>query len=128
MADENRDKEIELTIAGQHGRAKGYRLLDLIWLPMLLAVSYTAFTLYHHEATAQNVGKDVAASVREANKDVVNALKESNSATVKAIDALATEQKKSTIVMREMVCLSDPTMRNRSDAREFCKRISRDDR
>jgi hypothetical protein len=59
---------------------------------------------------------------------VVNSLKESNSHTVEALKAMTVEQKKSTSAIREIACLNDPVMKNRSDAREFCKRMARDDR
>ena len=69
-----------------------------------------------------------AKSVKEANLAVVQAIKESGAMTAKAIEQFTIEQKRSTNAQRETACLSDPTLRNRADAREFCKRMSRDDR
>ncbi len=121
-------KEVDLTVAGQHVRAKGYRLIDLIWLPLVLGVAYICLTLYNHEATAQTEKQAIAAQMKESNKAMVEALKESNVVTVQAIKELTTEQKKSTSAIREVACLNDPALRNRPDARDFCKRLTRDDR
>lgn len=122
------DQELDLTIAGQHVRTKGYRLMDLIWLPVFLGVLYSCLLLYQQQAAAATDKKDNATAMKENNATVVNAIKESNQNTLSAIRDLATEQRRSTNAMKEVACLSDPAMRNRSDAREFCKRISRDDR
>ena len=121
-------QEVDLTVAGQHVRAKGYRLIDLIWLPMVLGVAYTCLTLYNHEATAQQEKQTIAAQMKESNKAMVDAVKESNIATVQAIKELATEQKKSTAALKETACLLDPAIRNRQDGREFCKRLTSNDR
>ena len=128
MANDENGKEVDLEVAGQKIRAKGYRLLDLIWLPLVLGVAYTCLTLYNHEATAQQEKQSIAVQLKESNKAMVDALKESNMTTVNAIKELTTEQKKATNAIREVACLADPALKNRSDARDFCKRITRDDR
>lgn len=127
MSDDD-NKEVDLTVAGQHVRAKGYRLIDLIWLPMVLGVAYISLTIYQHEATAQTEKQAIAAQMKESNKAMVDALKENNVITVQAIKELTVEQKKATGAIKEVACLNDPALRNRSDARDFCKRITRDDR
>lgn len=122
------DQELDVEIAGQKVRTKGYRLTDLIWLPLLFGVGYICLSLYQHEATAQTSTSSVVSALKESNAATVTAIKESNVNTVKALEALTAEQKKSTNAMKEIACLSDPAMKNRSDARDFCKRMSRDDR
>lgn len=133
------DKEIDLEIAGQKVRARGYRLIDLVWLPLVLGMAYCAMMAYQQEARAQvdkatlakalKDSNDNSAQVaRESNTAVVNALKEANENTVRALDRLTTEQRKSTDGIREIACLSDPALRNRPDAREICKRLGRSDR
>ena len=126
--DQTQSREVDFEVAGQKIRAKGYRLIDLIWLPMVFGVGYTALTLYNHEATAQTEKQIIAVQMKESNKAMVDALKESNVITVNAIKELTIEQKKATNAIKEIACLSDPAMKNRQDAREFCKRMSRDDR
>ena len=123
MDGEEKNQEIDATIAGQHIRAKGYRLMDLLWIAMFCGVGWW---VYQNNAQAQADKQNVAASVKEANIAVVDALKQSNAATVEAIKTLALEQKKSTQAMRETACLLDPALKNRQDAREFCKRMTRD--
>lgn len=122
------DQELDVKIAGQEVRTKGYRLTDLIWLPMGLGIAYACMSLYNHEATAQSDKAMLANTLKESNGQIAQALKESNLRTAEAIERMAVEQKRATSAMREVACLSDPVMRNRSDAREFCKRMARDDR
>lgn len=127
MAQEN-DQELDLEVGGQKIRTKGYRLIDLIWLPMILAMGYIGLLLQNHVAAAEKDGAVIAVAAKEANKALVDAIKESNSATVAALRDLTTEQRRSTNAIKEVACLSDPSMKNRGDARDFCKRMSRDDR
>ena len=117
-------KEIDATIAGQHIRAKGYRLMDLLWIAIFCGVGWY---VYQVNAQAQADKQSVATSVKEANMAVVQALKESNANTVEAIKMLTMEQKKSTSAMRETACLLDPAMKNKADARDFCKRMTRNE-
>ena len=123
MDEGEKKQEIDATIAGQHIRAKGYRLMDLLWIALFAGCGWW---VYQTNAQAQADKQNVAASVKEANIAVVDALKQSNAATVEAIKTLALEQKKSTSAMRETACLLDPALKNRQDAREFCKRMTRD--
>lgn len=121
----------ELEVDGPGGlkaRAKGYRLIDLIWLPMVLGVGYLIMIHQGHAADTKEDKAAIAKALTESNTTIANALKESNAATVNAINGLMLEQRKSTDAIREIACLSDPAMRNRGDAREFCKRMSRDSR
>ena len=128
MSDDNSDKEIDATIAGQHVRAKGYRLIDLIWLPLVAGVGYTVITLYNHEASAQAEKKVLSETLKESNKSVSEALKEQNAIFLQAIKDLTAEQKKATVQITIGNCMNSPAMRNRNDAREECRRIVRDDR
>ena len=131
--------EIDLEIAGQHVRTKGYRLVDLIWLPMALGIAYICLTLYQHDSFGQadkatlaktltESNQGIATTLRESNAALAEALKSSNAATTQAIRELTIEQRRATDAIREVACLSDPVAKNRADAREFCKRMSRSDR
>ena len=126
--DSEDDKEIDVTIAGQHVRTKGYRQMDLIWLPLVMGVGYSAFGIYQHEATAQTETRTIAQSVKEANQEIVRQLKENNLQVVESMKTLTNEMKKSTAAQKETACLLNPAMKNRPDAREACRSILRDDR
>jgi len=122
--------ELDLEVAGQKIRTRGYRLVDLAWLPLLLLVAYIASMLYQHEAHSQadvkasvDASTNVVNAMKESNKALVEALKESNQNTLGAIKELAAEQRKSTAAMRETACLLDPAIKDRRDGREFCKRM-----
>lgn len=122
------DQELDLEIAGQKIRTKNYRLLDLIWLPVFLGVAYCCLILYQHDASAKDDKATLAATLKESNANIAAALKENNSNMVNAIKEIAVEQRRSTNAIKEVACLNDPAMQHRNDARDFCKRMSRDDR
>lgn len=124
MPDENDGKEIDLTIGGQTVRAKGYRLVDLVWPILGAGLIYIGFTLYHHAEAGDEGQKKTAEVLRESNKALLEALKENNANTVRALEQLATEQRKGTSATKEVACLNDPMMKDRRDARDFCKRVS----
>jgi hypothetical protein len=121
--------EIEAEIGGQKIRARGYRLIDLLLVPMALLLTLNWHMIREHAAYAQdnNAAKAVQQAIKESNAAMVQVLKESNASTVEAIKLLAAEQKKTTKTIQEVACLSDPAMRGRLDAREFCKRMVRSD-
>lgn len=111
------DNELEVDVAGQKVRARGYRLIDLVWLPMFLGIGWLIVIQQGHTADSKDEKIAMAQAAKEANQAVVRALQE-----------LVAEQKRSTNAAKEVACLNDPVMRNRQDAREFCKRMARDDR
>lgn len=137
MAEESA-QELDLEIGGQKMRARGYRMLDLLWFLLAIGVAYCSFTLWQREAQAQtekaaiakalvDSNSSVATALKESNAAMVGAIKEANENTVKALNANTAEQKRSTKALREMACLIDPAMQRRNDARDFCKRLARDD-
>ena len=137
MAEEQKSEggELDLELAGQKIRTRGYRLVDLAWLPLLLLVTYIASMLYQHEAHSQadvkaavDASTSVVNAMKENNRALVDALKESNQNTLGAIREFTVEQRKSTNAMRETTCLLDPAVKDRRDAREFCKRMVLGDR
>lgn len=135
---ENPNAEVAFTAsptAGLGVRAKGYRLVDLLFIIGALGLVWGAWELKAHAGDSEKRDAAIVQSIKEGNAAFVQALKEagtqakeSNSATVKALQDVTTEQKKSTSAMREIACLSDPAMKNRPDAREFCRRMARDER
>ena len=121
----------EIDLRGPAGlglRTKGYRLMDIAWIILGAAVIWGAWEQKSHAGDSAQQSAAIVKAINDANMAVVQSLKESNAHTVEALKAMTIEQKKSTAAIREIACLNDPVMRNRADAREFCKRISRDDR
>ena len=110
-------------------RTKGYRLMDIAWVGIACAIAYGAWELKAHAGDSAQQNAAIVKSITEANSAIVQALKEqqavakeSNTATVRVLERL-------TMAQAEANCLLDPLMKNRNDAREFCKRVSgRDER
>ena len=129
---ENPNAEVAFTAsptAGLGVRAKGYRLVDLLFILGALGLVWGAWELKAHAGDSATQSAAIVKAVTESNNAIVQALKEqqavakeSNAQTVRVLERLTRAQ-------AEANCLLDPMMKNRADAREFCKRISgRDDR
>jgi len=117
----------EVEIKGPAGlglRTKGYRLMDIAWIAIAAGMIWSAWELKAHAGDSERQSAAIVKSINEANAAVVQSLKESNAATVKALEEMAKEQRRANATMREIACLSDPAMKNRPDAREFCRRQS----
>ena len=118
MADDNSDKELDLTVAGQHVRAKGYRLIDLLWVFTAAAIGYGAYALAQHKTETEQTMRDLAVAIKESGK-----------AQVEAISKLVDEQKKANEKQTEQMaitnCLLDPALKNNQNASDVCKRIVR---
>ena len=132
--------DIGLKLAGQEVNIRNVKSLNTIaTMATLILVSALGVGGYFHEATAQaeraanhveriKINADIAGALKESNNAVVQALRENNTNTLKAIESLTYEQRKAASAMREIACLSDPAIKNQTNARDFCKRMSRDDR
>jgi hypothetical protein len=107
-------------------RTRGYRLMDLVCLISLGLMGWACTMLYNHNADAKDDSKSVAQVLKESNKEIAGALKEATRENAEAMKAFAVEQRRMTQAIRESNCLLDPAMRNRPDAREFCKRMAQD--
>lgn len=132
--------DLSLKVAGQEINVKNVKSLNTAaTLATLICVCVLGVFVYFHEvgaqqdkarvaATLQRSNADIAGALKESNQAIVQALKESNANTLGAIRDLTTEQRRAVTAIKEGNCLQDPAIRNRQDAREFCKRITRDDR
>lgn len=137
---ENGGADIGVKIAGQEVNIRNVRSLNTIaTVCTLIGVCVLGVFVYYHEVSAQSDKVNVAATLQKSNTDISNALKESNTAlvnalkesnanTLGALKELTTEQRRSTQAIKEIACLNDPAMKNRNDARDFCKRMARDER
>lgn len=138
--DDRPGADVGVKIMGNEVNIKNFKSLNtLATVATLCAVCAIGVFTYFHEvgaqqdkatvaSTLQKSNADIAGALKESTSAMVHALKESNTNTLNALRELTTEQKKSTVAIREGNCLQDPAMRNRPDARDFCKRLTRDDR
>lgn len=126
MPTEVNPRDQELAVGGPGGlslRAKGYRIMDLALVAVAIGWTWGAFELRAHAGESERQNAALIKAVTESNKVIVDSLKESNEATVKALQNLATEQRKSTLQITIGNCMNEFSMKNRPDAREICRRI-----
>ena len=87
---------------------------------------FCSFVLWNHQVEAKDGGKEVAQVLKESNKEVANALKENNAVVVEAIKQMAIEQRRANELAREQTCLLTLPPDRRTNAGDFCKRLSRE--
>lgn len=125
--DKTQEGELEVKLPGGAGaRAKGYRLVDLIWLPMVLGIGYISLTLYNHGVDAKDGATEIAKALEKSNLKVADALEKSNAKVVEALDRQSNEQRRATEAIKEGNCLNSLPQDRRINAAEICKRTARD--
>ena len=104
----------------------------LIFLAMLSALGAVGVGV-HHEVNAQSQKAELAQTLKESNKAIADALKEATIAQkerdnsfIQTQKEVALELKKATIQITIGNCMNEQAMKGRSDAREACRRIIRD--
>lgn len=121
--------DLNLKFAGQEVNLRNVKSLNTIaTLVTMLLVGTLGVFLYFHEVNAQHDKSTLASTLQQSNAIVADSLRQSNKAMTDALKELAAEQRRSTNAMKEVACLNDPAMRNRADARDFCRRMARDER
>ena len=85
-----------------------------------------SFVVWNHHAEAKDSGKEVAAALKESNKEIATALKDSNAVVTEAIKQMAREQQRANEIGREQTCLLTLPPDRRTNAGDFCKRLSRE--
>ena len=85
-----------------------------------------AWVVWHHQADAKDGEKQVAAVLKEGNKEIAQALKESNLLVKEAIQQMSVEQRRANEIGREQTCLLTLPPDRRTNAGDFCKRLSRE--
>lgn len=121
--------DLSLKIAGNEASMKNVKSMNTIaTVATMVLVCVLGVFLYYHEVAAQQDKATLAKTLSESNGIVAKALEQSNKTMTEALKELTIEQRRSTSAMKEIACLSDPAMKNRPDARDFCKRISGADR
>lgn len=79
-----------------------------------------------HTVDAKDNGKEVAQALKESNREMIQAMKDSNAAVADAMKQVAKEQRRSNELAREQTCLITLPPDRRTNAGEFCKRLSRE--
>ncbi len=121
--------DVALKIAGQEVNLRNVKSLNTIaTVCTLLGVCIIGVYLHFHEVNAQTEKAQVAATLQKSNVDIAAILKEATQAQREQGQAIVKALERVERRAAEVACLSDPTMKNRNDAREFCRRMSRDDR
>lgn len=91
-----------------------------------IIVLFMAPVVWNHNVDAKDNGKEVAAALKESNKEIAQAMKENNAAVTEAIKQMAVEQRRANEIGREQTCLLTLPPDRRTNAGEFCKRLSRE--
>lgn len=121
---DNLDLQIPTPLGAIKAAGSSVLINTLVGMLTLFVAGWAAFTIGAHEAQAQASAARTADVLEKSNQRLLETLEKNTAATVKALERVADEQKKATAATKEIACLNDPAMRNRGDAREFCKRMS----
>ena len=128
MSEEN-GADVNLKVAGQELNVRNVKSLNTIaTLITMFAVCILAVYLHFHEVNAQQDKAQVATTLQKSNADVAAILKENNLAQKEQTQAIVSAINRLSARATEIACLSDPSMKNRTDARDFCRRMARDER
>ena len=87
---------------------------------------FCSFVLWNHQVEAKDNGKEVAQVLKESNKEIAATLKESQATIAEAMKQFAAEQRRANEIGREQTCLLTLPPDRRTNAGDFCKRLSRE--
>ena len=124
-SDDRQSVEVTNPILGS-AKVSGATVNTIFTVFIFAIVMFIAFVVWNHHAEARDNGKDVAQALKDSNREVANALKESNAAVTEAIKQMAVEQRRSNEIGREQTCLLTLPPDRRTNAGDFCKRLSRE--
>ena len=128
MSEEN-GADVALKVAGQELNIRNVKSLNTVaTLITMFAVCIIGVYIHFHEANAQSEKVQVAETLRKSNADIANILKEANAIQKEQAQAIVKALEKVERRAAEVACLSDPSMKNRQDARDFCRRMAMDSR
>jgi hypothetical protein len=123
MAEEQ--QELEVAVGDKKLKFRGSDWLALLGTAVGVLLLYM---VWDHKAEAADAARSTAQVLREAGKENAQAIRDSNAAAVKAMEQVATEQRRGNEVMREMTCLLALPQDQRTNRAELCRRIARDPR
>ena len=125
MADEQHSVEATNPILGSL-KVSGANVNTLFTVAGFILTCLIGWALFTHQTEAKDSGKEVAAALKESNKEMAQALKESNRDVAEAIKQMAREQQRANEIGREQTCLLTLPPDRRTNAGDFCKRLSRE--
>ena len=134
MADDTVRGDIELGAPGGFfAKAKNVDVRTALLFAVFVAVCATGSIVVHHEVNAQAQKSELAQTLKESNKVIAEALKDAteaqkirDNAFIQAQKEVTGELKRATIQITIGNCMNEQAMKGRSDAREACRRIIRD--
>lgn len=125
MADDQHSVEATNPILGSL-KVSGANVNTIFTIFSFVLILGAFMVLWNHQVEAKDNIKDVAQVLKESNKDIAVALKESNAAVTEAIKQMAREQQRANEIGREQTCLLTLPPDRRTNAGDFCKRLSRE--
>jgi hypothetical protein len=115
--------DVTLEAFGAKANVRNVRSLNTgLTMATLVVVCCLGVAAYFHEAAAQKREEAASVQLAESNRAVAKVLQETNAATKENTAAVVGAIKSLAQQTKIVACLNDPTLRNRSDAYEFCKR------
>ena len=122
-AEDNQQQELEVAVGDKKLKFRGSDWLSLLGTAVGVLLVYM---IWEHKVEAADLAKTTAQVLREASKENAQALKESQAAMIEAIKQMTKEQQRANEIGREQTCLLTLPPDRRTNAGEFCKRLSRE--
>ena len=107
-------------------KVSGANVNTLFTIVGFVVTCILAWVLFTHQSEAKDNGKALAQVMKESNQEFAHALKESNREVTEAIKQMAVEQRRANEIGREQTCLLTLPPDRRTNAGDFCKRLSRE--
>ena len=124
-SDDQQSVELSNPIFGS-AKVSGATVNTIFTVFIFVLCMFMSFVIWNHDVVAKDTGKEVATVLKESNKEIAQALKESNAAVTDAIKQMTREQQRANEIGREQTCLLTLPPDRRTNAGEFCKRLSRE--
>ena len=125
MTEEKQSVEASNPILGSL-KVSGATVNTIFTIFGFVVLIFIAQIVWQHHADAKDNDKATVAALKENNKAIVDAMKENNHAVAEAIKQMAIEQRRSNEIGREQTCLLTLPPDRRTNAGDFCKRLSRE--
>ena len=125
MTEEKQSVEITNPIFGS-AKVSGATVNTIFTVFSFVVIMFIALIVWNHQAEAKDTGKEVAQALKESNREIATTLKESQAAIAEAMRQMSREQQRANEIGREQTCLLTLPPDRRTNAGEFCKRLSRE--
>ena len=124
-SDERQSVDIANPILGSL-KVSGANVNTIFTMFSFALIMFISFVVWNHQVEAKDTNKEVAQALKDSNKEIAHALKESQAAIAEAMRQMAKEQQRANEIGREQTCLLTLPPDRRTNAGEFCKRLSRE--